>query len=155
MLAWLCVWVKVQIWIWPSWCHRHSLSLAPVLVPDKIQEGCKMVVCVCVCVCVCVFAVCACTDHSNSMIYASRWWLETNHNQLSPVSRHSGPHNSWLMSDQALISYEIKGKEWDHQRGWYPCCTNGHAQPCCWVLNASAICTVYSLLHKKWMSPWI
>jgi len=29
MLAWLCVWVKVQICIWPSWCHCHSLSLAP------------------------------------------------------------------------------------------------------------------------------
>jgi len=29
MLAWLCVRVKVQICIWPSWCHWHS-SLAPV-----------------------------------------------------------------------------------------------------------------------------
>jgi len=28
MLAWLCVWVKVQICIWPSWCHRtHYLLL--------------------------------------------------------------------------------------------------------------------------------
>jgi len=34
MLAWLCVWVKVQIWIWPSWCHCHSQSLAPVNYPD-------------------------------------------------------------------------------------------------------------------------
>jgi len=30
MLAWLCVWVKVHICIWPSWCHCHLLSLAPV-----------------------------------------------------------------------------------------------------------------------------
>jgi len=30
MLAWLSVWGKVQICIWPSWCHCHSLSLAPV-----------------------------------------------------------------------------------------------------------------------------
>jgi len=30
MLVWLCVWVKVQICIWPSWCHCHSLSLTPV-----------------------------------------------------------------------------------------------------------------------------
>jgi len=30
MLVWLCVWIKVQICIWPSWCHCHSLSLAPV-----------------------------------------------------------------------------------------------------------------------------
>jgi len=29
MMALLCVWVKVQICIWPS-CHCHSLSLAPV-----------------------------------------------------------------------------------------------------------------------------
>ena len=30
MLAWLSVWGKVQICIWCSWCHCHSLSLAPV-----------------------------------------------------------------------------------------------------------------------------
>jgi len=30
MLAWLYVWGEVQICIWPSWCHCHSLSLAPV-----------------------------------------------------------------------------------------------------------------------------
>ena len=63
-LAWLCVWVKVQICIWPSWCHCHSLCLTPVNpdwfylpgftflaparqgIPDKIQDGHKMVVCV-------------------------------------------------------------------------------------------------------------
>ena len=30
MLMWLCVSVKVQICIWPSRCHCHSLSLVPV-----------------------------------------------------------------------------------------------------------------------------
>ena len=30
VLAWLSVWSEVQICIWPSWCHCHSLSLAPV-----------------------------------------------------------------------------------------------------------------------------
>ena len=30
MLAWLSLWGEVQICIWPSWCHCHSLSLAPV-----------------------------------------------------------------------------------------------------------------------------
>jgi len=30
MLAWLCIRVKVQICICPSWCHCHSLSLAKV-----------------------------------------------------------------------------------------------------------------------------
>ena len=35
MQAWLSVWAKVQICIWPSWCHCHSLSLAPIN-PDKV-----------------------------------------------------------------------------------------------------------------------
>jgi len=30
MLAWLCVWVKVQICTWHRWCHCHPLSHAPV-----------------------------------------------------------------------------------------------------------------------------
>ena len=30
MLAWFSVWGEVQICIWPSRCHSHSLSLAPV-----------------------------------------------------------------------------------------------------------------------------
>ena len=28
--AWLYVWREVQICVWPSLCHCHSLSLAPV-----------------------------------------------------------------------------------------------------------------------------
>ena len=30
VLAWLSVWSEVQTCIQPSWCHRHSLSLASV-----------------------------------------------------------------------------------------------------------------------------
>jgi len=30
VLAWLSVWSEVQTYIWPSWYHCHSLSLAPV-----------------------------------------------------------------------------------------------------------------------------
>ena len=30
VLAWLSVWSEVQTCIWPSWCHCHSLSLAPI-----------------------------------------------------------------------------------------------------------------------------
>ena len=30
VLAWLFIWSEVQICIWPSWCHCHSLSLASV-----------------------------------------------------------------------------------------------------------------------------
>jgi len=65
ILVWLCVWVKVQICIWASWCHFHALSLAPknpdwfylhgfiFLVPAHLgslgqnQKGRKMVVCLC------------------------------------------------------------------------------------------------------------
>jgi len=36
LLAWLSVWREVQTCIWPSWCHCHSLSLAPV---KSIQIG--------------------------------------------------------------------------------------------------------------------
>ena len=55
VLVWLSVWSEVQTCIWPSWCHCHSLSLAPVksrlvlpfwywltwVVPDKgLLSGC-------------------------------------------------------------------------------------------------------------------
>ena len=39
MLAWLCVWVMVQICISPSWCHCHSLSVAPVNPGWFYQNG--------------------------------------------------------------------------------------------------------------------
>ena len=61
VLSWLSVWSEVQTCIQPSWCHCHSLSLAPVkprlvlpfwywltrVVPDKGPLN----VCVCVCKC--------------------------------------------------------------------------------------------------------
>ena len=55
VLAWLSAWSEVQTCICPSWCHCHSLSLAPVksrlvllfwyrpsrVVPDKgLLNGC-------------------------------------------------------------------------------------------------------------------
>ena len=76
VLAWLFVWSDVHICIWPSWCHCHSLSLAPMksrlvlpfwyrltwVVPDKGPLN------VCVCVCVCVRAcVRACVPFSRSL----------------------------------------------------------------------------------------
>ena len=63
VLVWLSVWSEVQICIWSSWCHCHSLSLASVksrlvlpfwyrltgVVPDKGPlHGC---------VCVCLWAI--------------------------------------------------------------------------------------------------
>jgi len=66
VLAWLSAWSEVQTCICSSWCHCHSLSLAPVksrlvfpfwyrltwVVPEK---GPFKRVCVCVCVCVWVY----------------------------------------------------------------------------------------------------
>ena len=60
VLSWLSVWSEVQTYIWPSWRHCHSLSLASVksrlvlpfwyqltrVVPDKGPLN----VCACVCV---------------------------------------------------------------------------------------------------------
>ena len=61
VLVWLSVWSEVQICIWPSWCHCHSLSLVSVkswlVLPFKyrltwvVQEKGPLNGCVCVCVC--------------------------------------------------------------------------------------------------------
>jgi len=60
VLAWLSVWSEVQTCMWPSWCHFHSLSLAPVksrlvftfLVPAYPgSPGQRAIKRVCVCVC--------------------------------------------------------------------------------------------------------
>ena len=60
--AWLSIWSDVQTCIWPSWCHRHSLSLASVksrlvlpfwhwLTSVVLDRGSLKGVCLCVCVC--------------------------------------------------------------------------------------------------------
>ena len=75
VLAWLSIWSEVQTCIWPSWCHCHSLSLAPVksrlvlpfwyrltrVVPEKGPLN--------MCVCVCVGA----------QTYCQLSWLTTVH----------------------------------------------------------------------------
>jgi len=68
VLAWLFVWSDVQICIWPSCCHCHSLSLScfskiqigfTFLVPAHLgSPGQRAVKRVCVCVCVCVSYLC-------------------------------------------------------------------------------------------------
>ena len=57
-LAWVYVWSDVQICIWPSWCHCHSPSLAPIksrlVLPFRyrltwvVPEKGPLNVCVCV-----------------------------------------------------------------------------------------------------------
>ena len=60
VLAWLSVWSEVQICIWSSWCHCHSLSLASVksrlvftflVLAHPGSPGKRAVKRVCVCVC--------------------------------------------------------------------------------------------------------
>ena len=61
VLAWLSVWSEVQTCMSPSWCHCHSLSLAPVkstlVLPfwyrptQVVQEKGPLNGCVCVCMC--------------------------------------------------------------------------------------------------------
>ena len=67
VLAWLSVWSDVQTCIWPSWCHCHPLSLAPVksrlvlpfwyrltwVVPDKEPLSGCMYVCMFIAVSLC------------------------------------------------------------------------------------------------------
>ena len=42
VLAWLSVWSEVQTCIWPSWCHCHSLSLAPVKSRLVLPFWCRL-----------------------------------------------------------------------------------------------------------------
>jgi len=104
MLAWLSVWFAVQIWIWPRWCHCHSLSLASVkfkLVllpahpgdPRQSPEGRKMGVCVSVRAC-----MHACMSQTTEFCYfglafqvASLCLLQTGLRSLCWLL-NSGPH---------------------------------------------------------------
>ena len=77
MLAWLSIWSEVQTCIWPSWCHCHWLSLAPVksrlvlpfwyrLTRVVLDKG-PLNGCVCVCVCAC-FSVNYCFQTKTALL---------------------------------------------------------------------------------------
>jgi len=83
----------VQICIWPSWCHCHSLSLALVksrlvLVPAhpgnprQSPQGCKMDVCVRACVCACV----SCHIYQCTTIYINMVTADTAYHMYDPNS---------------------------------------------------------------------
>ena len=96
MLAWLSVWSEVQTYIWPSWCHCHSLSLASVksrlvfpfwyrltrVVPDKGPLN------VCVCVCVLAEVWYALIFYWHSREYLS-WYARLLNGPLSRTARVS------------------------------------------------------------------
>ena len=88
VLAWLSFWCKVQTFIWPSWCHCHSLSLASVksrlalpfwyrltrVVPDK--EPLNLCVCVCCFTLFCLtFACLALTRDAEKRLSRVFWCL--------------------------------------------------------------------------------
>jgi len=131
MLVWLCVWVKVQICIRPSWCHCHSQSRAPAnpdwfylpcftfwcqliqVVPDKIQEGHKMVVCVCVCVWILgPFNICGMAKgETSNFVQRLAMWNISLEMINCPPSGHSHAHaailnfgNDWSNSRQMLYT---------------------------------------------------
>jgi len=83
VLAWLSVFSEVQTCTWPSWCHCHSLSLAPVksrlvlpfwyrliwVVPDKGPLN----VCVCVCF-ICFYILARGSVVSQTKVCSKRRW---------------------------------------------------------------------------------
>ena len=106
VLAWLSVWSKVQTWIWPSWCHCHSLSLASVksrlvlpfwyrltrVAPDKGPLN----TCVCVCVCVRVRAcVRACVENFSNVI-TSHFPFRTHTTKHANTQTDSQMPNNWI-----------------------------------------------------------
>ena len=80
VLAWLSVWSEVQACIWPSWCHCHSLSLAPVksrlvftflVLAHLASPGKRTVKRVCVRVCVSEITF----GRSTKCSYWTRWQM--------------------------------------------------------------------------------
>jgi len=92
--------IEVQICIWPSWCHCHSLSLASiksrlVLVPaypgnpGQSPEVCEMDVCVCMCACVCA---CLHVNYSEWLVVNDWFAVVTgDHRNVNHTHRHDVP----------------------------------------------------------------
>ena len=117
VLAWLFVWSRVQTCIWPSLCHCHSLSLAPIksrlvlpfwywltwVVPDKGPLNARVCVCVVQCTCSLVlfiyFASAAVTvDYSHMTVSSS-----ASRSRFSPPSNFVSGHVStmWFSGDDS------------------------------------------------------
>ena len=135
VLAWLPVWGKVQICIWPSWCHCHSLSLAPVNPdwlylpgftfllpahpgsPGHSPGGCKKVVVV-VCKTSYKHALCKYISHFKKLktaayfynIYRSKWTKKIKickccHEVLAIIG-------SFQLTSISVICYSMIGFQW-------------------------------------------
>ena len=78
VLALVSVWSEVQTCIWPSWCHCHSLSLAPVksrlVLPfwyrltQVVLEKKPLNGCCCCCCCCSVFFYCRIRNRPNVIV---------------------------------------------------------------------------------------
>ena len=126
MLAWLYVWVRELICIWPSWCHCHSLSLAPVNQDSFYLPGLTFLVlahpgspgqnprgplngCVRACVHACDIWVCY-----SCLIWD--WIADTKFSLRSNfgLSTHTHTHTtilrpSWILSGTTWVSQHQKG----------------------------------------------
>ena len=118
VLAWLSAWSKVQTCIWPSWCHCHSLSLAPVksrlvlsfwhqptwVVPDKGPLSGCMSVCMMITSSGCSWHFSCLEWCMNAALFVSSlaWWRSQvvttrlpSSSALSPTMLASMKYPSW------------------------------------------------------------
>ena len=155
MLVWLSVWSEVQTYIWPSWCHCHSISLASVkfrlvlpfwyrltrVVPEKGPLN----VCVCVRmpvrVCVftfslrilsllarmlmCIVTGCRLTDN---LPCSTKFVLKNNEEQ-----HEHGYRLGAVINDKVLTHFSLL----------HPACRNWVMMCCCGYLSG-AICRLFA-----------
>ena len=101
VLAWLSVWSEVQTCIWSSWCHCHSLSLAPVksrlVLPfwyrptQVVREKGPLNGCVCVCLAM----------YDCSPLQPSPYIKFTNSTDCGQMDGHTDPAEAESMVDRA------------------------------------------------------
>ena len=143
MLAWLCVWVKVLICIWPCWCHCHSLSLAPVN-PDwfylsgagspgysrtKSKRAIKWLrVCEFVCLCdyITGFLLCSCFS-----VYAA--WICSRKCEALHITQKRFQHNTrtqshWLPENWHNEIWLCRGFKWQTDYTLDGCMSKHHGE---------------------------
>jgi len=135
MLAWLCVWVKVQICIWPSWCCCHSPSLAPVnpdwyylpgftfLVPAQLGSPRQLKRAIKrLCVCVCVFGGGLMHMNVHSLV-PTVWKVWSDRSKDSHYSGSNLP-----VSNVNMLKSDLEGW-WERNDGWLKLVSHGRIRP--------------------------
>ena len=108
VLAWLSVWTEVQTCIWPSWCHRHSLSPASVkstlvftfLVPTHAGNSRKGPLNTHERACVSILKLPRTHTHRYHAILTEKSNSEINGERiLTRFTSHGGAPNPWRVKD--------------------------------------------------------